>query len=62
MSLADVAPRIEVDPARLRPADHRVGDATRLREATGWQPQILFDRTLRDLLASWRERVRSSPS
>jgi GDP-4-dehydro-6-deoxy-D-mannose reductase len=51
-----VALRIEIDPARLRPRDTPtvVGDATRLRAATGWVPEIPFDRTLDDLLEYWR--------
>lgn len=43
---------IEVDPARLRPSDTpRVqGDASKLRAATGWQPLIPFEQTLKDIL------------
>jgi GDP-4-dehydro-6-deoxy-D-mannose reductase len=46
----------EVDPARLRPHDDLVlvGDATRLRSETGWEPQVPFDRTLDDLFDYWR--------
>ena len=53
---ARVDVRIETDPSLLRPSDTPVllGDATRLRTATGWQPDIPFDRTLDDLLAYWR--------
>lgn len=48
--------RIEPDPARLRPNDTPilVGDATRLRRATGWSPAISFEQMLDDLLAYWR--------
>ena len=48
--------RIEVDPARLRSGDPStlVGDATRLTEATGWRPEIPFEKTLDDLLDYWR--------
>jgi GDP-4-dehydro-6-deoxy-D-mannose reductase len=48
--------RIDIDSARLRPNDvpMLVGDATRLREATGWMPEIPFDRMIDDLLAYWR--------
>jgi GDP-4-dehydro-6-deoxy-D-mannose reductase len=55
---ARVPVRIETDPARLRPNDLPVlvGDATRLRNATGWQPAIPFDRMLDDLLAYWRKK------
>jgi GDP-4-dehydro-6-deoxy-D-mannose reductase len=53
---ARVTVRIETDPALLRPSDTPVllGDASRLRTATGWQPRIPFERTLDDLLAYWR--------
>jgi GDP-4-dehydro-6-deoxy-D-mannose reductase len=53
---ARVKVRIEADPALMRPSDTPIvlGDATRLREATGWQPEISFDRTLDDLLNYWR--------
>jgi len=56
-SLAGVEPRIEVASEFYRPTDHAVGDAERLRAATGWQPRIPFDRTLERLLDHWRERV-----
>jgi GDP-4-dehydro-6-deoxy-D-mannose reductase len=48
---------VEVDPARLRPSDTPVlmGDATKLRAATGWAPAITFDRMLHDLLGYWRQ-------
>lgn len=48
-----------VDPARLRPADEPVltGDSTKLREATGWEPQITMDQIVAELLAWWRERT-----
>ena len=47
---------IETDPSRLRPNDTPVllGDSTRLRAATGWRPEIPFERTLDDLLSYWR--------
>jgi GDP-4-dehydro-6-deoxy-D-mannose reductase len=49
---------IEPDPARMRPSDVPVllGDATRFRKATGWEPTIPFEQTLRDLLDFWRAR------
>jgi GDP-4-dehydro-6-deoxy-D-mannose reductase len=42
----------ETDPAFVRPADlsHLVGDASKLRAATGWQPRFVLDETLRDLV------------
>lgn len=43
---------IEPDAALLRPSDIPVliGDAGKLRDATGWRPQIPFERTLQDLV------------
>jgi GDP-4-dehydro-6-deoxy-D-mannose reductase len=56
LARATVPIRIEVDPARLRPNDIPilVGDPTRLREATGWTPQIPFEQMLSNLLDYWR--------
>ncbi|HYB70382.1 MAG TPA: GDP-mannose 4,6-dehydratase [Candidatus Bathyarchaeia archaeon] len=53
---------VTVDPARLRPSDVMVleGDATKVRTATGWAPEIPLERTLRDLLGYWRQRTMSS--
>ena len=50
------------DPALERPIDVPVllGDYSRLRKATGWEPEIALDRTLADLLDDMRERVRLS--
>jgi GDP-4-dehydro-6-deoxy-D-mannose reductase len=58
VGLAEVPIRVEHDPSRLRQADIRrlCGDASRLRSVTGWQPQILLERTLSDALAFARQR------
>ncbi len=47
---------IETDPALLRPSDTPMllGDSTKLRQDTGWHPEIPFDQTLDDLLNYWR--------
>jgi GDP-4-dehydro-6-deoxy-D-mannose reductase len=52
---------IESDAALFRPNDTPivVGDAARLRAATGWVPRISFDQMLDDLLEYWRASVRS---
>lgn len=50
--LVGVGAHAEQDAALLRPGDIPVliGDATKLRAATGWSPQIPFERTLQDLV------------
>jgi len=56
--------RVEVDPERLRPidADLQVPDTAKFRAHTGWKPEIPFERTMRDLLEYWRQRIRSGQS
>src|SRR5918992_635194 len=51
--------QVEVDPDRLRPSDVEIliGDSSKFRADTGWEPRIPFDQTLQDLLAYWRERL-----
>jgi GDP-4-dehydro-6-deoxy-D-mannose reductase len=53
---------VRVDQDRLRPSDvpAQVGDPSRLRAATGWEPRIPLEETLGDLLADWRARVAST--
>ena len=52
--------QVEVDEARLRPTKIPIlqGDATRLREATGWEPMIPMEQTLQDVLDDARQRLR----
>ena len=51
IELAGTRCAIEVDPARVRPTDTAVGDASRLRAVTGWEPRIPWRETLSRLLA-----------
>jgi GDP-mannose 4,6-dehydratase len=61
VSMAEYADRIsiEVDPDRLRPidADLQVPDTSKFRAHTGWEPQIPFHQTMRELMGWWREKV-----
>ncbi len=59
IKLADVDVKVEVDPSRLRPSDvpRLEGDASKLRAATGWKPQIPFEQTLADLVEYWRVQL-----
>ena len=53
---ARVSVRIEVDPARVRPADvpWLAGDPAKLARDTGWRAEIPFERTLDEVLEEWR--------
>jgi GDP-4-dehydro-6-deoxy-D-mannose reductase len=61
LALSEARIEVRVDPGRLRPADtpSLVGDPGRLRRATGWEPRVPLEQTLRDLLDDWRRRVGS---
>ena len=62
IDLAGVNPEVSVNPDYFRPTDQLVGDATRLREATGWAPQIPLRDTLSALLEGWRAQIRAERS
>ena len=53
---------IQTDPDRLRPidADLQVPDTTKFKKHTGWEPKISFEKTMKDLLDYWRDRVSSN--
>jgi GDP-4-dehydro-6-deoxy-D-mannose reductase len=54
--------RVEADPALVRPVDvpRLVGDASKLRAATGWEPEFSLGDTLAAVLDHERARVQSS--
>lgn len=60
IELSGVQVKVETDPSRLRPSDVPVllGDCTKFKKATGWEPEIPYDKTLADMLEYWRETVR----
>ena len=51
--------KVVLDADRLRPVDVPIleGDATKLRNHTGWEPEISLEQTLRDLLDWWRKHL-----
>ena len=55
-SLARVPVAVRVDPARVRPVDlpMLIADASKLRAATGWEPNFPIEQTLADMLESCR--------
>ena len=56
---ASVKIEIKQDPARFRPNDTPMvlGDRTRIKNDTGWEPAIPLEKTVDDLLAYWRAQI-----
>ncbi|MCX5713412.1 MAG: GDP-mannose 4,6-dehydratase [Candidatus Omnitrophica bacterium] len=50
---------VKMDSSRFRPSDITVlvGDYSKFFRQTKWRPNIPVDKTLRDILAYWREKV-----
>lgn len=63
MHKSTIADRLtyEVDPARVRPTELNflIGDCSKFKEQTDWQPIIPLDQTFKDLLGYWRNFVRN---
>ena len=58
LSLCEKNIRVKQDLKRLRPSDVPLlmGDFTKFTKKTGWEPEIPFKKTLKDILNYWRER------
>ena len=58
LSFSTVKIEARPDPKRMRPSDVELllGDATKLRTETGWEPKYKFEQTMKDLLDYWRSR------
>ena len=48
-----------LDEVRIRPidADLQIPDTTKFKKYTNWEPEILFDKTMGDLLDYWRKLI-----
>lgn len=59
ISLSEKEIRVEIDPNKIRPVDVPIieADVTKLRELTGWEPQIKLEQTIRDTLDYWRNAL-----
>lgn len=57
LSMTRGGARAEVDKALLRPTDEPIilGDSSRLRRDTGWEPRIPLRTTLQDMVDHWRK-------
>ncbi|MCR4797200.1 MAG: GDP-mannose 4,6-dehydratase [Lachnospiraceae bacterium] len=61
LSQAKVPIRVEKDPEKFRPVDIELfeADASKLKAATGWAPEIGLDQTIRETVDYWRKKVRT---
>lgn len=59
VTIARVPVEIREDPERMRPSDVPLllGDARKLRDATGWAPRIALNASLRDIYADAQARL-----
>jgi GDP-4-dehydro-6-deoxy-D-mannose reductase len=59
LALSTAEVEIQTDPERLRPSDVEIliGDASKFRADTGWEPRIPFEQTLIDILDFWRDQL-----
>ncbi|MCB9451931.1 MAG: GDP-mannose 4,6-dehydratase [Anaerolineaceae bacterium] len=62
VSYSTVPVEVRLDPVRLLPVDVPIkrGDASKLKKATGWQPQIPLEQSLLDILNDCRRRVQAN--
>jgi GDP-4-dehydro-6-deoxy-D-mannose reductase len=59
LAMSKVKVRVKHDPTRVRPSDVPIlqGDSSKFRQKTGWAPKIPLEKTLKDLLNYWREKI-----
>ena len=53
--------KYRVDPRRVRPTELRflIGDCSKFKGVTGWEPEIPFEKTLKDILDYWRDFIKN---
>lgn len=56
LSFTDKHIEIKHDPSRMRPSDVETlhGDCSKFKKVTGWESEIPFEQTMKDLLEYWR--------
>lgn len=59
LALSSAKITVKQDPSKLRPSDVPLlqGDCSKFKSQTGWEPKIPFEKTLRDTLEYWRQKV-----
>jgi GDP-4-dehydro-6-deoxy-D-mannose reductase len=63
-AICGTAVEIDIDPARVRSNEVSAifGDSIKIRTETGWSPRIPLEKTVRDLLDYWREKIKEAGS
>ncbi len=59
LQMSDKEIEVRINQELLRPSDVtlQIPDVSKFKQATGWEPEIPFEKTLKDTLDYWRERV-----
>lgn len=59
LSQSNVKVQVQQDPKRMRPSDVPIllGNCDKFKEKTNWKPVIPFEKTLKDTLEFWREKI-----
>ena len=59
LAMSKVKVKVEQDPSRMRPSDVPIlqGSFSKFKRQTGWKPKISLEKTLKDLLNYWRQRI-----
>lgn len=59
LSFTSAKIKLEQDPLRMRPSDVEIlrGNCDKFKKQTGWAPKIPLEKTLKDLLDYWREKI-----
>lgn len=60
LSMNNVKVEIRIDPKRMRPSDVPImlGTYEKFYKQTGWKPEIPIEKTLRDLMDYWKEKLK----
>jgi GDP-4-dehydro-6-deoxy-D-mannose reductase len=58
-SLLNIKIKVETDKERIRPSDNKIiiGDNSKIKEHIGWQPEIPFIDSLRDIIIDWKQKL-----
>ena len=57
---ANVDIEIKLDKGRSRPSENRriFGDNKKIKERTGWQPEITLEQSLNNILEDWEQKLK----